>query len=660
MDAAMDTAGVDQTSKAILMKYFRHMSYFLVAGRSYTNCTHLIASSYLTGKTNASNTDGYAAWVGEDAKDSGSPVVREMVGAALNAAETEIATAESALAAASKGDSSALGVLWFKINSQGAPQKLVEVPASATLCGLRQAIARETGVAPGHQHLSAQGVDFSVADTTLISSMGLADKSVINMVSREPAGPPGEAGAALRRIRRAGVHGRTPFQALALVLHAFLMEQGFVCTGLHEGAGAQGGARVAGFAAPVRDVPEEKFVPEGWNAEGGVAMLVDKVLPAAAKQPPSPTREVRPQPQADVDPLRIGPPRLPGPMPVPGMGPGPGGLGAPGYGGDFSGDLMPGGGPGFPGGGGLMGPDHPMFGGPRGMHLPQADSKCEARNLAVAAAYKGWPYFDAIPNVSGEFTLEAEWFDMGGQGVAYNNIFQANDQPPNFIRLQEPIVKEGKDVPVALQINDVQGSTDPSGKATEGDGEIAVGMGVAGEWMRYTINVPVGGTFETVWRVAVYDASGADVAIETKLTVGTGNEADPCALAGAGGLKIAANTGYWKAFETFAGANIDLPSGEHILTICLDKVAGFEVNWVRFGQAPAAGDPAQPATPTNCAATGSACSADMPCCAGTCSDSFECTAAADAVKQAQSSAAAVRGGVAALACAAAAAAALHW
>eukprot|EP00611_Tribonema_gayanum_P013195 TRINITY_DN2399_c0_g1_i2.p2 TRINITY_DN2399_c0_g1~~TRINITY_DN2399_c0_g1_i2.p2 ORF type:complete len:164 (+),score=3.92 TRINITY_DN2399_c0_g1_i2:106-597(+) len=42
MDAAMDTAGVDQTSKAILMKYFRHMSYFLVAGRSYTNCTHLI------------------------------------------------------------------------------------------------------------------------------------------------------------------------------------------------------------------------------------------------------------------------------------------------------------------------------------------------------------------------------------------------------------------------------------------------------------------------------------------------------------------------------------------------------------------------------------------------------------------------------------------
>jgi hypothetical protein len=40
--------------------------------------------------------------------------------------------------------------------------------------------------------------------------------------------------------------------------------------------------------------------------------------------------------------------------------------------GDFSGDLMPGVGGGFPGSGGsLMGPDHPMFGGPSGMGYPQ-------------------------------------------------------------------------------------------------------------------------------------------------------------------------------------------------------------------------------------------------------------------------------------------------
>jgi hypothetical protein len=43
--------------------------------------------------------------------------------------------------------------------------------------------------------------------------------------------------------------------------------------------------------------------------------------------------------------------------------------------GDFSGDLMPGVGEGFPGSGGsLMGPDHPMFGGPSGMGYPQVSS----------------------------------------------------------------------------------------------------------------------------------------------------------------------------------------------------------------------------------------------------------------------------------------------
>ncbi|CAM9162735.1 unnamed protein product [Chrysoparadoxa australica] len=86
----------------------------------------------------------------------------------------------------------------------------------------------------------------------------------------------------------------------------------------------------------------------------------------------------------DQDPLRVGPPRMPGPVPIPGMGPAspypvhpgaiPGGVPGLGRGGDFNGDLMPGGpglGPGMPGmtGGGLMGPDHPAFGGSGGSGL---------------------------------------------------------------------------------------------------------------------------------------------------------------------------------------------------------------------------------------------------------------------------------------------------
>eukprot|EP00953_Heterococcus_sp_UTEX-ZZ885_P016814 9440-Heterococcus_DN1.PRE.2 len=106
---------------------------------------------------------------------------------------------------------------------------------------------------------------------------------------------------------------------------------------------------------------------------------MDKVLPpdtttSATATSTSRDTSRRDEHDTDYDPLRVGPPRMPGPLPLPGMGPVPDG--SPGFGGerrgDFSGDLMPGVGGGFPGSGGsLMGPDHPMFGGPSGMGYPQ-------------------------------------------------------------------------------------------------------------------------------------------------------------------------------------------------------------------------------------------------------------------------------------------------
>jgi hypothetical protein len=206
--------------------------------------------------------------------------------------------------------------------------------------------------------------------------------------------------------------------------------------------------------------------------------LMDKVLPpdtttTTADTITTTSRDTsrRDEHDADYDPLRVGPPRMPGPLPLPGMGPVPDGspgtlcslkclqlckriskhaCGAvdagltavslsqaasaccdictascntqlqlwhspqllllnadlytaaycllllllhyiKGFGGeqrgDFSGDLMPGVGGGFPGSGGsLMGPDHPMFGGPSGMGYPQVSSVVLVTSCSVIAS----------------------------------------------------------------------------------------------------------------------------------------------------------------------------------------------------------------------------------------------------------------------------------
>ncbi|KAG5175600.1 hypothetical protein JKP88DRAFT_261637 [Tribonema minus] len=205
----------------------------------------------------------------------------------------------------------------------------------------------------------------------------------------------------------------------------------------------------------------------------------------------------------------------------------------------------------------------------------------QARSLLVDPAYVtlgGTPYVPTtLPGV-----LEAEYFDMGGEGIAYHNIELEADatMPENKLRVEE----DGE--PVALQINDVSGATNPD--ASEAAGELAVGMGVTGEWMRYTVDVPAAGVFTATWRIAVHDPNGALLPVVTKIVRGTGAEADPCKEdaqhVAAGGLDLpGVNTLGYKQFGDFVSADlIALPAGEHVLAVCLTDVAAFELNYISF------------------------------------------------------------------------------
>lgn len=339
------------------------------------------------------------------------------------------------------GDEQVQSRAWeLKLGLPGGSQRVVELPrgGETTVEELTARAAEEgpsgTGPLVIAGHRDARG-------TATLQSLGMENRSVVVLEPATTPAPAGLgssiAGATSSTEGVIARLSKDSFEQLALALHSCSINQGFTCTGTGEEA-----STVRGFAPPVRDVPPEEWVPAGWNAVKGAAMfryrrgdcpgkvfqmkvilmdgkvmvsfgmkggdiesdeveveepqwtpsnlsgilrrfearILGRFVPAKEREP-EPRREApptlpNPRPYAppaadyDDDPLRVGPPRFPFPGGIP--------AGGPGYRGDFSGDLMPGGVGGFvpglgPGGGSLMGPNHPMFSGGNHGQLPYAE-----------------------------------------------------------------------------------------------------------------------------------------------------------------------------------------------------------------------------------------------------------------------------------------------
>jgi PI31 proteasome regulator N-terminal len=159
----------------------------------------------------------------------------------------------------------------------------VHLPATATVGQLREAVLRESGVAHTHSALTAAGVgdlNEAPADKPLASSQLPREAELTLSLKQAPAVVNARAGvtatsaaAALAQARRAGVSAGSSFESLALALHCFMLQSGFVCTGTDEGAA------VSGFAPPVRDVPEGQVVPKDWNSVAGAIRYCDTPFP---------------------------------------------------------------------------------------------------------------------------------------------------------------------------------------------------------------------------------------------------------------------------------------------------------------------------------------------------------------------------------------------
>ncbi len=140
--------------------------------------------------------------------------------------------------------------------------------------------------------------------------------------------------------------------------------------------------------------------------------------------------------------------------------------------------------------------------------------------------------------------LQAEDYDVGGEGVAYHDTTPGNTH--GAYRQED----------VDLEVLDTDNSPN-------------VGWVRTGEWLAYTVNVSTAGTYDAGFRVASsYTGSSVQVYVDDGTT--------PVATV------TVPNTGDWPVFRTVS-VPVTLPAGQHrlVLKFPTDYV---NINWISFAQ----------------------------------------------------------------------------
>ena len=152
------------------------------------------------------------------------------------------------------------------------------------------------------------------------------------------------------------------------------------------------------------------------------------------------------------------------------------------------------------------------------------------------------PYGGTAAAVPG--TVQAENYDTGGQGVAYN--VTAVNGSANSYR------SDGVDLEAT----------------TDTGGGYDVGWTATGQWFKYTVNVATAGTYAVSLRLA------APTAVTNALQINNAAGTDLT------GVVTAPATGGWQTWTTVT-ANITLPAGVQTLTVDQDS-PGWNINYLTF------------------------------------------------------------------------------
>jgi cytochrome c len=141
------------------------------------------------------------------------------------------------------------------------------------------------------------------------------------------------------------------------------------------------------------------------------------------------------------------------------------------------------------------------------------------------------PFFGLPQIIPG--ILQAENFDNGGEGVAYHDTDISN----NGNQYRNTSV-------------DVENSSDAGGGYN-------VGFTATGEWLGYTVNAIVDGTYSVGVRIASSGNAGT-----FHIEIDGQNKT---------GVVTVTNTGGWQTWETLTKSNISISAGQHVVRLALDS-----------------------------------------------------------------------------------------
>ena len=160
-------------------------------------------------------------------------------------------------------------------------------------------------------------------------------------------------------------------------------------------------------------------------------------------------------------------------------------------------------------------------------------------------------------------TIQAENFDNGGDGIAFNDTTTGNTG--------------GQYRTTGIDV-DIQVTTDT-------DGGYNVGWTAPTEWLKYTVNVATSGTYTIEARVAVSGAGGT-FHIEADGVNKTGQMTIP-------------NTGGWQSWTTISKTNVSLTAGAQVWKLVIDSAGSGGVgnlNYIRVTSGGGGGE--DPPTPS--------------------------------------------------------------
>jgi endoglucanase Acf2/PKD repeat protein len=163
-------------------------------------------------------------------------------------------------------------------------------------------------------------------------------------------------------------------------------------------------------------------------------------------------------------------------------------------------------------------------------------------SVTITVLQRGTPWTGEPMPVPGR--VEAEFFDLGGEGLAYHDNDVSNNG--GAFRTEEAV--------------DIESTVDT-------DGGFNVGWTDTGEWIEYTIEVAEAGNYDVSFRVASLNGGG-NLHLEF-------NGVDKTGL-----IAIAA-TGGWQDWQTVAVNDIALEAGLQVMRLAIDN-GGFNLNWIEL------------------------------------------------------------------------------